>query len=40
MITNDLIWWVPFTWYLFDCWPDFLAVSGLDSRKKLLSFRS
>ena len=22
-LTNDLIWWIPFAIYLFDCWPDF-----------------
>jgi hypothetical protein len=25
VVTNDLIWWLPFTWYLRDAWPDFLA---------------
>jgi hypothetical protein len=25
VITNDLIWWVPFTWYVLDAWPDFRA---------------
>lgn len=33
VITNDLIWWAPFTWYLFDGWSDFLATSGLDRRE-------
>jgi hypothetical protein len=23
--TNDLIWWVPFGWYLLDAWPHFRA---------------
>jgi len=22
-LTNDLIWWVPFTLYLYDAWPAF-----------------
>lgn len=21
LVTNDLIWWIPFTLYLRDCWP-------------------
>jgi hypothetical protein len=21
--TNDLIWWIPFAWYLHDAWPAF-----------------
>jgi hypothetical protein len=21
LVTNDLIWWVPFAWYLRDAWP-------------------
>jgi hypothetical protein len=21
--TNDLIWWIPFAWYLYDAWPAF-----------------
>lgn len=21
--TNDLIWWIPFAWYLYDAWPCF-----------------
>jgi hypothetical protein len=25
VITNDLLWWVPFGWYLADGWPDFRA---------------
>ena len=24
-ITNDLIWWIPFAWYLRDAWPWFKA---------------
>ena len=23
VITNDLLWWVPFAWYLRDSWSDF-----------------
>jgi hypothetical protein len=23
VVTNDLIWWIPFAWYLRDAWPDF-----------------
>ncbi|HYS52481.1 MAG TPA: hypothetical protein VER58_01790 [Thermoanaerobaculia bacterium] len=23
-VTNDLIWWIPFTLYLVDAWPEFL----------------
>jgi len=22
-LTNDLIWWIPFGWYLYDSWPVF-----------------
>ena len=25
VITNDLLWWVPFAWYLLDGWSDFRA---------------
>ena len=25
VITNDLLWWLPFTLYLIDAWPDFRA---------------
>jgi hypothetical protein len=25
VVTNDLVWWVPFAWYLRDAWPDFRA---------------
>jgi hypothetical protein len=25
VVTNDLIWWIPFGWYLLDTWPDFRA---------------
>ena len=25
IVTNDLIWWIPFAWYLIDAWPDFRA---------------
>jgi hypothetical protein len=25
IVTNDLIWWVPFALYLRDAWPDFRA---------------
>jgi hypothetical protein len=25
VITNDLVWWVPFAWYLRDTWPAFRA---------------
>jgi hypothetical protein len=25
IVTNDLIWWIPFAWYLTDAWPDFRA---------------
>lgn len=25
IITNDLIWWLPFSGYLVDAWPDFRA---------------
>jgi hypothetical protein len=25
VVTNDLIWWVPFGRYLLDAWPDFRA---------------
>ena len=25
IITNDLVWWVPFAWYLRDAWPAFRA---------------
>lgn len=24
-VTNDLIWWIPFAWYLRDAWPYFRA---------------
>jgi hypothetical protein len=24
-VTNDLIWWIPFTLYLYDAWPAFRA---------------
>jgi hypothetical protein len=23
VLTNDLIWWIPFAWYLRDAWPAF-----------------
>jgi hypothetical protein len=23
-VTNDLIWWIPFSLYLYDAWPAFL----------------
>jgi len=23
-LTNDLIWWVPFSLYLYDAWPEFI----------------
>ena len=22
-LTNDLVWWIPFGWYLYDAWPAF-----------------
>ena len=25
VVTNDLVWWAPFAWYLHDSWPDFRA---------------
>ena len=25
LLTNDLIWWVPFAWYLRDAWPHWRA---------------
>ena len=25
VVTNDLMWWVPFAWYLLDAWPHFRA---------------
>jgi hypothetical protein len=25
IVTNDLIWWVPFAWYLRDAWPQYRA---------------
>lgn len=25
VITNDLVWWAPFAWYLIEGWPDFRA---------------
>jgi hypothetical protein len=29
-LTNDFIWWLPFSLYLKDCWPCFKADFGLD----------
>ena len=29
-LTNDLIWWLPFTRYLFDAWPYFRDEIGPD----------
>ena len=25
ILTNDLVWWLPFGWYLIEAWPDFRA---------------
>jgi hypothetical protein len=25
IVTNDLVWWLPFAWYLRDAWPRFRA---------------
>jgi hypothetical protein len=29
-LTNDLIWWAPFSLYLYDAWPEFRR--GLSAR--------
>ena len=34
-LTNDLIWWVPFSLYLYDAWPSF--VRGLSAEPALTS---
>jgi hypothetical protein len=32
VIANDLMWWVPFAWYLLDGWPHFRATWRASSR--------
>lgn len=32
VITNDLMWWAPFAWYLLDGWPHFRATWRPSSR--------
>jgi hypothetical protein len=27
-VTNDLIWWIPFGYYVRDAWPDFKRTFG------------
>jgi hypothetical protein len=34
-VTNDFIWWIPFTIYLFDAWPFFRRDVGGDMRTNL-----
>src|SRR5216683_7208979 len=36
VLTNDLIWWIPFAWYLRDAWPAFRH-GGPSSRRMSLS---
>jgi hypothetical protein len=31
-LTNDLIWWIPFSLYLFDSWPSFKSSSISESK--------
>ena len=32
--TNDLIWWVPFSLYLYDAWPAFIDTARLQEREQ------
>src|SRR5690349_2646635 len=36
-ITNDLIWWIPFSLYLYDAWPAFRSSFRSDRRTPLRS---
>jgi hypothetical protein len=34
VVTNDLIWWIPFAWYLRDAWPDFRSSPARPGRRR------